>query len=93
MPRKSNKRGKGKKTKKYKLKTHKSTAKRFKATGTGKIMQTKGRQGHFRRRKSKRTKREFTRMFEVAAAGHRKTIRRLAPYLGKYSTRGNKNAK
>ncbi|MCL4256569.1 MAG: 50S ribosomal protein L35, partial [Anaerolineae bacterium] len=28
--------------KKYKLKTHKATAKRFKMTGTGKIVRTKG---------------------------------------------------
>ena len=58
MARKSNKRGKRKKrNKKYKLKTHKATAKRFRVTGSGKVMRTKGRQGHFRRRKSKRSKR------------------------------------
>ena len=40
MPRK-------KKRKKYKLKAHKATAKRFKSSGSGKIMRTKGDQGHF----------------------------------------------
>lgn len=90
MAGKSKKRGKGKKkNKNYKLKTHKATAKRFRTTGGGKIMRTKGRQGHFRRRKAKRAKREFTKMQEVSASGHRKKIRRLAPYLNKYRTKGN----
>ena len=90
MAGKSQKRGKKKsKSKKYKLKTHKATAKRFKTTGSGKIMRTKGRQGHFRRRKSKRSKRQFATMTAVSAAGHRKTIRRLAPYLSKYKTKGH----
>ena len=83
MTKKSNKRGKGKKKKKYKLKTHKATAKRFKVTGGGKIVRTKGHQGHFKRRKSKRAKRLSTEMFEVPVAKVRKTIRRLAPYLDK----------
>ena len=83
MPKKSNKRGKSKKKKKYKLKTHKATAKRFRVTGGGKIVRTKGHQGHFRRRKSKRVKRQFSEMTEVPVAKDRKTIRRLAPYLKK----------
>jgi large subunit ribosomal protein L35 len=90
MARKSNKRGKRKnKNSKYKLKTHKATAKRFKVTGSGKIMRTKGRQGHFRRRKSNRAKQNFTKMFEVEVAKDRATIRRLAPYLEKYKTKGH----
>ena len=90
MARKSKKRGKGKKkNRKYKLKTHKSTAKRFRTTGSGKIVRTKGRQGHFRRRRSKRAKRQFIKMQSVAASSHRKTIRRLAPYLNKYKTKGH----
>ena len=74
-------RKKGKKNKKYKLKTHKATAKRFRKTGSGKIMRTKGRQSHFRRRKSKRVKRQFIRMHEVNSNALKKTIKRLAPYL------------
>jgi large subunit ribosomal protein L35 len=89
VPKKSRKRGKGKKKKKFKLKTHKATAKRFKITGSGKVMQTKGRQGHFRRRKSKRAKRQFSQMLEVKVAKNRQAIKRLAPYLGKYKTKGN----
>jgi large subunit ribosomal protein L35 len=70
--------------KKYKLKTHKSTAKRFKITGTGKVVRTKGGQSHFRRRTSKRVKRKFSRMLEVENKKEAKRVRRLAPYLGKY---------
>ena len=73
--------GKKKKGKKYKLKTHKATAKRFRVTGSGKIMRTKGGQSHLRRRKSKRAKREYQRMHEVENAEERRRIRRLAPYL------------
>lgn len=72
------------KTKKYKLKTYKAAAKRFKVTGTGKLMQTKGGKSHLRRRKSKRTKQLFSRMVPVKSAGNRKRIKRLAPYLKKY---------
>lgn len=90
MARKSQKRGKRKKrNKKYKLKTHKASAKRFRTTGSGKIVRTKGRQGHFRRRKSKRSKRQFSKMQSVAASSHRKTLRRLAPYMNKYKTKGH----
>jgi large subunit ribosomal protein L35 len=70
-----------KKSKKYKLKTHKATAKRFRRTGSGKLMRTKGHVGHLRRRKSKRTKRLVSRMLEVEARSYKKTIKRLAPDL------------
>jgi len=83
MARKSKKKGKGKKPKKYKLKTHKATAKRFKMTGSGKIVRTKGNQGHLQRRKSKRAKRLSTEMIEVKEPKNKKTIKRLAPYMKK----------
>jgi large subunit ribosomal protein L35 len=70
-----------KSNKKYKIKTHKATAKRFRKTGSGKIMRPKGRQSHLRRRKSKRVKRMFTRMHEVKGRGIKRSINRLAPYL------------
>ncbi len=70
--------------KKYKLKTHKATAKRFKVTGTGKVMRTKGGKSHLRRRSSKRTKRQFDKTLEVTTKGEVRRVRRLAPYLGKY---------
>jgi large subunit ribosomal protein L35 len=37
-----------------KMKTHKGAAKRFRFTGSGKIVQIQGRRGHFRRRKASR---------------------------------------
>ena len=70
--------------KKYKLKTYKAAAKRFRMTGSGKIVRTKGGKSHLRRRKSKRAKRLFDRMLVVDNAGDRKRIQRLAPYLKKY---------
>jgi large subunit ribosomal protein L35 len=70
--------------KKYKLKTHKAAAKRFKVTGTGKIMRTKGGKSHLRRRKSKRVKALFGRTIEVMSSGDKRRIRRVAPYLKRY---------
>ncbi len=74
MPRKQN-------TKKYKIKTHKATAKRFRLTGTGKLVRTKGGKSHLRRRTSKRTKRLFDEMIPVKGRGIVKRVHRLAPYL------------
>ena len=73
-----------KKQKKIKLKTYKAAAKRFRVTGSGKVMRTKGGKSHLRRRKSKRTKAQFSEMLEVNGAKEIKRVRRLAPYLGKY---------
>jgi large subunit ribosomal protein L35 len=83
VPRKSTKKGK------YKLKTHKATAKRFRMTGTGKLVRTKGGKSHLRRRTSKRTKAMFTTMVPVKGKSIQKTIRRLAPYLSKYKANPN----
>jgi large subunit ribosomal protein L35 len=74
---------------KYKLKTHKATAKRFRMTGSGKLVRTKGGKSHLRRRTSKRTKRLFTRMIAVEGSGIRKRVRRLAPYLHKHKANPN----
>ena len=78
-----------KKVKKYKLKTHKATAKRFRLTGSGKLVRTKGGKSHLRRRTSKRTKRLFSEMIPVKGKAYQKRIRRLAPYLGKYKSNPN----
>lgn len=80
---------KAKKKGKYKLKTHKATAKRFKVTGTGKLMRTKGSKSHLRRKKSKRAKRMYSRMQKVQGAGIVKRVHRLAPYLGKHKANPN----
>jgi len=74
---------------KYKLKTHKATAKRFRLTGNGKLVRTKGGKSHFRRRTSKRTKRLLSEMVEVKGSGMKKRILRLAPYLNKYKANPN----
>jgi large subunit ribosomal protein L35 len=68
---------------KYKLKTHKATSKRFKLTGTGVLVRTKGGKSHLRRRTSKRTKRLLTEMIPVKGRGIRKRVERLAPHMKK----------
>lgn len=72
--------------KKYKLKTHKATSKRFRVTGSGKLVRTKGGKSHFRRRRSKRAKAKLSRMVPVQGKGFQKRIRRLSPYMKKYRT-------
>lgn len=74
MPRKST-------TGKYKLKTHKATSKRFRLTGSGMLVRTKGGKSHLRRKTSKRTKRLFTEMIAVKGRGIKKRVQRLAPNL------------
>ena len=66
-----------------KIKTHKATAKRFRYTGSGKLMRTKIGKSHLRRKKSKRVKRMFDEMHEAKGKGSRKRVRKLAPYLKK----------
>ncbi len=73
-----------KKKGKYKLKTHKATSKRFRVTGSGKIVRTKGGKSHFRRRRSKRAKAGLSTMVVVKGRGYKKRINRLAPYMRKY---------
>jgi len=68
---------------KYKIKTHKATAKRFRVTGTGKLMRTKIGKSHLRRRSSKRVKRLFSEMLPVNGRGIKKTVHRLAPYINR----------
>ena len=74
---------------KIKLKTHKATAKRFRLTGSGKLVRTKGGKSHLRRNTSKRTKRLFTEMVEVKGSGITKRVHRLAPYMKKYKANPN----
>lgn len=63
-----------------KIRTHKSTAKRFRVTSTGKVMRRKAFQSHLLVNKSSKRKRQFSGQKPVAAADVR-SIRRLAPYL------------
>ena len=73
-----------KKTKtKYKLKTHKATSKRFRMTGSGKLVRTKGGKGHLRRNRSPRAKGQLDEMQAVKGKKIQKTVKRLAPYMKK----------
>jgi large subunit ribosomal protein L35 len=62
-----------------KLKTRKSVAKRFKITGTGKVMRAKAWGNKKRLAKSARVKRTYDKFFEVPSA-IAKSIRTMAPY-------------
>jgi large subunit ribosomal protein L35 len=85
VPRKAKTKGK------YKLKTHKATSKRFRLTGSGKLVRTKGNKSHLRRKRSARAKAKLSRMLPVENRGLARRARRLAPYLDKY--KANPNAK
>jgi large subunit ribosomal protein L35 len=61
------------------MKTHKGAKRRFKVTGTGKLMRAKGMKSHFRRRKAPRVKRMLDRMLELDSAMEKK-VRRMLPY-------------
>ena len=64
---------------KTKLKTHSGAKKRFKITGTGKIMRMKGMRSHKRRTKSPHVRRTFDQMLPLSPADE-KRIRRAMPY-------------
>ena len=69
-----------------KIKTHKATAKRFKRSGKGKLLRTRGGAksgGGYMRNRSKRSKRLKQEMAEVETRGDIKRVERLAPYLKK----------
>jgi large subunit ribosomal protein L20 len=66
-----------------KMKTHKSTSKRFKYTGSGKLMRTKIGKSHLRRKKNKRVKYLFDDMIEVTSPGAKKRVQKLLPYAKK----------
>jgi large subunit ribosomal protein L35 len=72
-----------KRTKKYKIKTHKATSKRFRLTGTGKLVRTKIGKSHRRRVTPKRTKRLFKEMVPTKGRGITKRVKRMAPYMKK----------
>ena len=66
---------------KIKLKTHKATSKRFRLTGSGTLVRTKGGKSHLRRRRSERTKALFAEMIPVKASSIIKRVKRLAPFM------------
>jgi large subunit ribosomal protein L35 len=62
-----------------KLKTHKAAAKRFKITGTGKVLRPKAWGNKKRLAKSARTKRTYDEFFEVPSSVA-KMVKKLLPY-------------
>ncbi len=64
-----------------KIKTHKSTAKRFKVTGSGKLMRSNMPKGHLRRRRAKRLKRSLDRTTGVVLHAQAKKIHALVPTM------------
>jgi large subunit ribosomal protein L35 len=75
MPRKPKQSGK------LKLKTHKATSKRFRLTGSGTLVRTKGGKSHLRRRTSDRTKALLSETIVVKGRKFIKRIKRLAPNM------------
>jgi large subunit ribosomal protein L35 len=63
-----------------KLKTHKATSRRFKLSGSGKLLRTRCGKSHLRRNRSKRAAREYDEMLPIAAADV-KRIKKLLPYI------------
>ncbi len=61
------------------MKTHKGAKSRFRITGTGKIMRTKGGKSHLRLKKPKRVKRLYDETVPISPSD-RIRIKRLLPY-------------
>lgn len=60
-----------------KMKTHRGTAKRFRVTGSGKIMRAKAFKSHILTKKSQKRKRNFRKETQVAHADAKNVARRL----------------
>lgn len=60
-----------------KMKTHSGTAKRFRVTGSGKIMRAKAYKSHIMTKKSQKRKRNFRHETEVAASDRKVVARNL----------------
>ncbi len=73
MPRKAKTGGK------LSFKTHKATSKRFRFTGSGKLVRTKGGKSHLRRHTSKRSKALLAETIEVKGSSIIKNVKRLIP--------------
>ncbi len=60
-----------------KMKTHRGTAKRFRVTGSGKIMRAKAFKSHILTKKSQKRKRNFRHETEVSSADQKVVARNL----------------
>lgn len=62
-----------------KMKTKKTAAARFKISGTGKVLRSKGGMSHLRLHKPKKTRRQYALSIPLSKADQRR-IKRLMPY-------------
>lgn len=62
------------------MKTRKTAAKRFKVTGTGKLMRDNTRKGHLMMCKSASRKRRLT-LESTVSHGEQKKVHQMVPYL------------
>jgi len=62
-----------------KIKTHRATAKRFTATGSGEFKRNKAYKSHILEKKSRKRKRNL-RKATLASASDRKNVRTMLPY-------------
>ncbi|MBQ9000717.1 MAG: 50S ribosomal protein L35 [Eggerthellaceae bacterium] len=60
-----------------KMKTHRGSAKRFRVTGSGKIMRAKGYKSHILTKKSPKRKRNFRKETEIAKSDRKVVARNL----------------
>jgi large subunit ribosomal protein L35 len=61
------------------MKTHKGAKRRFRITGTGKIVRMKGHKSHLRRKKPASVKRLYSKKLEISPADV-KLLKRVLPY-------------
>jgi large subunit ribosomal protein L35 len=59
------------------MKTHRGSAKRFRVTGSGKIMRAKAYKSHILEKKSQKRKRNFRHESEVATSDYKAVARNL----------------
>lgn len=64
----------------YKMKTKKSASKRFKATGTGKLVRMKANKSHILNKKTTKRKRNL-RKDAIVDKTNEKTMKKILPYL------------
>ncbi len=63
-----------------KIKTHRGAAKRFKATGTGKLKKNRAFKSHILEKKTPKRKRDL-RKSDIVNAADEKRMKKLLPYL------------
>ena len=63
-----------------KMKTHRGAKKRFKITGTGKVLRMKGYRGHNKSKKNRRQLFAMGDMHEVRGRAFQKKVRAALPY-------------